>query len=160
MKPATRLLGIDPGKARIGLAISDADRRIASPLQTWNRRDPAQDGRFLVKVIAEEEIGLIVLGLPMHLNGREGAQAKAARAFGKWLGERTTTPIVFWDERFTTREAESALWDAGLTHKQRKERRDQVAAQILLQTFIDAGCPLEAKFAAIDDAGEPNPAGE
>jgi putative Holliday junction resolvase len=150
VKPPTRLLGIDSGKARIGLAISDPDRRIASPLQTWNRRDLAQDGRFLQKVIAEEEIGLIVLGLPMHLNGSEGEQAKAARAFGKWLAERTTTPIVFWDERFTTREAESALWDAGLTHKQRKERRDQVAAQILLQTFIDAGCPLEAKFEGID----------
>lgn len=151
MKPRTRVLGIDPGEARLGLAVSDPDRRIASPLTTWTRRDLEQDGRFLKNVVADEEIGLVVVGLPVHLDGREGVQAKAAREFGAWLGELLGMPCVFWDERFTTREAEAHLWDAGLSHKRRKERRDQVAAQILLQTYLDDGCPAETAARPMDE---------
>jgi putative Holliday junction resolvase len=148
-----RILAIDPGKARLGLAISDADRRIASPLATWKCRDRDQDGRFLQKAIADEQVGLVVIGLPVHLSGKEGTQARAARAFGAWLGELTGVPCVLYDERFTTREAEGHLLDAGLTHKQRKARRDRVAAQILLQAYLDAGCPEETAARALDDAG-------
>ena len=151
MKPRTRVLGIDPGKARLGLAVSDPDRRIASPLTTWTRRDLEQDGRFLKKVVADEEIGLVVVGLPVHLDGREGVQAKAAREFGAWLGTLLGMPCIFWDERFTTREAEAHLWHAGLSHKRRKERRDQVAAQILLQTYLDDGCPAETTARPMDE---------
>ncbi|HZZ81827.1 MAG TPA: Holliday junction resolvase RuvX [Gemmataceae bacterium] len=137
----TRLLGIDPGKVRLGLAISDTERRIASPLTTYARRDAVQDAQYFKKVVAEEEIALIVIGLPIHEDGSEGAQAKLAREFGAWLQDATGVPCVFHDERFTTFVAESALLDAGLTKKKRKERRDRVAAQILLQTYLDAGCP-------------------
>ena len=94
-------------------------------------------------MVAAEDVGGLVVGLPVHLDGREGAKASAARAFGLWLGEVTGLPVVFWDERFTTVEAESALWQAGLTHRRRKARRDRVAAQILLQAYLDAGCPPE-----------------
>lgn len=86
-------------------------------------------------------MGQVVVGLPVHLDGREGAKAAEARTFGRWLAEVTGLPVVFWDERFTTVEAEAALWEAGLTHARRKERRDRVAAQILLQGYLDAGCP-------------------
>jgi putative Holliday junction resolvase len=85
----------------------------------------------------------VVVGLPVHLDGREGVKAVEARAFGRWLAEVTDLPVVFWDERFTTVEAESALWSAGLTHKKRRARRDRVAAQIMLQAYLDAGCPAE-----------------
>ena len=85
-----------------------------------------------------------MVGLPVHTDGREGVKAVEARAFGRWLAETTGLPVVFWDERFSTVEAESALWQAGLTHKRRKARRDRVAAQILLQAYLDAGCPGEA----------------
>ena len=153
MKAPTRLLAIDPGKVRLGLAISDAERRLASPLLTYTRRDPQQDARFLKKVIEDEEVCSIIIGLPVHLNGSEGEQAKAARAFGAWLQVVTGLPCVFYDERFTTSEAESALWDAGLTHKKRKARRDQVAAQILLQTYLEAGCPAESKAGPLEDSG-------
>lgn len=150
MKPHTRLLAIDPGKVRLGLAVCDAQRRIASPFMTYTRRDPEQDARFFKKIVADEEIAQIVIGLPVHLDGKEGEQAKAARVFGLWLHEATGVPCVFYDERFTTFEAESALWDAGLTHKKRKARRDQVAAQILLQTYLDAGCPSESQAGPLD----------
>jgi putative Holliday junction resolvase len=147
-----RILAIDPGKARLGLAVSDPDRRIASPLATWKCRDRDQDGRFLQKVIADEQVALVVIGLPVHLSGKEGAQARAVREFGAWVARLTGVPCVLYDERFTTREAEGHLWDAGLTHKQRKARRDRVAAQILLQAYLDACCPEETPARALDDA--------
>lgn len=151
MNARTRLLAIDPGKARLGLAVSDSERRIASPLANYTRRDLNQDGRYLVKVIEAEEIGQLVIGLPVHWSGREGEQAAAAREFGNWLEALTVLPVIFWDERFSTWEAESSLREAGLTHKQRKARRDQVAAQVLLQAYIDAGCPGEVTPGALDD---------
>jgi putative Holliday junction resolvase len=149
-KVRTRLLAIDPGKVRLGLAVSDAERRLASPLTTYTRRDTEQDLRFLLTTIEEHEISQIILGLPVHLSGREGEQARAARALGALLAQRTGLPCIFWDERFTTRAAESALWTAGLTHKQRKERRDRVAAQMLLQDYLDAGCPAEQVIAPLE----------
>lgn len=151
MSGPTRLLGIDHGAVRLGLAVSDPERRIASPLANYTRHDLEQDGRFLKKVIAEEEIGQVIIGLPVHLSGHEGEQAVAARAFGQWLGRLAGTPIVFWDERFSTWEAEASLRLAGLTNKKRKARRDQVAAQVLLQAYIDAGCPAETTPGALDD---------
>ena len=136
-----RFLGVDYGRVRVGLAVSDPDRRLASPLATYERRDKTQDARYFKELMAEHEIAALVVGLPVHLDGNEGSSAAEARSYGKWLAELTGLPCRFWDERFTTVEAESALWSAGLTHKQRKARRDRVAAQMLLQAYLDAGCP-------------------
>jgi putative Holliday junction resolvase len=144
------LLGVDYGTVRVGLAMSDPDRKIAFPLTTYTRRNREQDAEYFRHLVETEAINQIVVGLPVHLDGREGRKAVEARAFGKWLGEVTGQPIVFWDERFTTVEAEEHLWSAGLTHKRRKARRDQVAAQILLQTYLDAGCPEETNPGALD----------
>ena len=143
MSARSRLLGVDFGSVRVGLAVSDPDCKIAFPLTTYIRSGREQDARYFQKVAAEEEIGQILVGLPVHTDGREGTKAAEARAFGKWLGDVTGLLVVFWDERFTTVEAEGLLWSAGLTHKRRKDRRDRVAAQILLQSYLDAGCPGE-----------------
>jgi putative Holliday junction resolvase len=142
----TRLLGVDYGTGRIGLAVSDPNRKIASPLATHARRSCDHDAAYFRDLLDEEEVGQIVVGLPVHLSGREGQKAAEARAFGKWLAEVTGLPVIFWDERFTTAQAEVHLWSAGLTHKRRKTRRDQVAAQIVLQTYLDAGCPGEQEL--------------
>lgn len=144
MSARTRLLGVDYGSVRIGLAISDAERRLASPLAVYERRSRERDAAYFRALVEAEEIGAIVVGLPAHCDGSEGQKAAEARAFGAWLAETTGLPVRFWDERFTTVEAESALWQAGLTHKKRKARRDRVAAQILLQAYLDAGCPDES----------------
>jgi putative holliday junction resolvase len=135
----TRLLGIDYGTKRIGLAVSDADRKIASALATHERAGREADASFFRRVIETEEIGQLVVGLPIHLSGDESQKSAEARVFGKWLHEITGLPVAFADERFSTVEAESALWEAGLTHKQRRARRDRLAAQILLQGYIEAG---------------------
>jgi putative Holliday junction resolvase len=156
VKPRTRLLAIDPGQVRLGLAISDAERRLASPLTTYTRRNPRQDALFFKKIIEDEEIGQIVIGLPVRLDGHEGEQARAAREFGVWLQEVTGLACVCYDERFTTFEAESSLLEAGLTRKKRKARRDRVAAQILLQSYLDAGCPRDSKPGSLDDSTSSN----
>jgi putative Holliday junction resolvase len=146
-----RILGVDYGTKRVGLAVSDVDRRIASPLATYQRRDAAQDARFFQKLVQDEDIERLVVGLPVHMSGDEGKKSAEARAFGAWLAQTTKLPIAFWDERLTTAEAEQLLWDAGLTHKQRKERRDKVAAQILLQAYLDAGCPSVEAVLPLDE---------
>jgi putative Holliday junction resolvase len=145
VKHASRLLGVDYGHVRIGLAITDEDRRIASPLATYHRRTRDEDARFFQEVVTAETVEKIVVGLPVHVDGSEGNKAAEARRFGAWLAGATGLPIVYFDERFTTVEAESHLLAAGLTSKRRKARRDRVAAQILLQSYIDAGCPLDPK---------------
>jgi putative Holliday junction resolvase len=137
-----RLLGVDHGSVRIGLAVTDPDRRIASPLATYERKGTEADAAYFKKLVENENIGLIVVGLPIHLSGQEGEKAKEAREFGQWLGNLTGLRVIFWDERFTTVEAEGHLLKAGLTRKSRRDRRDRVAAQILLQTYLEAGCPI------------------
>jgi putative Holliday junction resolvase len=139
----TKLLGVDYGTVRVGLAVTDPDRKLAFPLTIYRRRDPTADAVYFHQLIHNEEIGGLVIGLPLHTSGREGQKAAEARAFGRWLAETTGLPAVFFDERFTTTQAESALWSAGLTHGRRKERRDAVAAQIMLQSYLDAGCPTD-----------------
>jgi putative Holliday junction resolvase len=147
----SRLLGVDYGSVRLGLAISDRDRKIASPLATYARRTAEQDAAFLQRLVEVEEIAAVVVGLPVHLDGREGQKAIETRKFGAWLAEVTKLPLTFWDERFTTVEAEAFLLDAGLTNKRRKQRRDRVAAQIMLQAYLDAGCPVSAPVRPLDD---------
>jgi putative Holliday junction resolvase len=146
----SRLLGVDFGSVRIGLAVSDPDRKIAFPLATYVRRGMGPDAEYFRGLVREEQIGQLVVGLPVHLSGREGQKAAEARAYGATLAGWTGLAVVFFDERFTTVEAEAHLWAAGLTHKRRKERRDRVAAQILLQTYLDAGCPGEQPPGPLD----------
>ena len=151
MTAPTKLLGVDYGTVRIGLAVSDPERKIAFPLATYERRGREQDAAYFRSLVQAEEIAACVVGLPLHLDGREGQKAGEARAFGQWLAAATGLQAVFWDERFTTVEAEDALWSAGLTHKRRKSRRDRVAAQLLLQAYLDAGCPGEQPSRPLQD---------
>jgi putative Holliday junction resolvase len=151
MKVKGRLLGVDYGTVRIGLAVSDPDRIIASPLATYTRQETESDARYFLELVESESIVGLVVGLPVHLSGREGQKAAEARAFGDWLAKLTGLPLVFYDERFTTVQAESALWEAGLTHKRRKDRRDRVAAQMLLQAYLNAGCPPEEPPRPLDE---------
>jgi putative Holliday junction resolvase len=136
-----RLLGVDTGTVRVGLAVCDPDRTLASPLETYTRKSPDKDAAFFARLCQQESITGIVVGLPVHMNGDEGVKAKEARAYGTWLTGVTGLPVVYHDERCTTAAAEEMLWAAGLTHKQRKERRDKLAAMLILQAYLDAGCP-------------------
>jgi putative holliday junction resolvase len=149
-RPRTRLLGVDYGTVRVGLAVSDADRIIASPLEIRERQGGDRDAAYFRQLIEREQIGGLVVGLPIHTTGREGTKAAEARAFGEWLRTATGFPVIYADERFTTAFAESALWQAGLSHKKRKSRRDAVAAQMMLQAFLEAGCPAEIQVKPLE----------
>ena len=136
-----RVVGIDHGTVRIGLAVCDAERRIASPLETYTQRGQPHDTAFWQKLVPKESVVGFVIGLPIHLSGEESVQSEQCRKFGAWLHALTNRPVAFWDERFTSAAAEDFLLEAGLTNKKRKSRRDRVAAQLILQAFLDAGCP-------------------
>jgi putative pre-16S rRNA nuclease len=133
-----RLAGIDYGTVRIGVAITDPEQRLASPLENYTRRDLAADAAWITKLAQSERIAGFVVGLPVHTTGEENQKSAEARRFGKWLAEATKLPVRYFDERYTTANAEALLMDAGLTKKQRKERLDKLAAQILLTAYLES----------------------
>jgi putative Holliday junction resolvase len=133
-----RLLGIDYGTVRVGLAICDAERRISSPLDTYRRRNTVLDAEHFQKLVAEEEIVGLVVGLAISLNDTEGPKAKECRDYAAWLSGVTNLPIAFQDERFTTHYANDVLANLNLNPRERKERRDAVAAQVILQVWLEA----------------------
>src|SRR3954452_16149622 len=150
-----RILGLDFGTRRVGAALSDSRGMIASPLEVYTRRDPRLDAAHYRRLVEDEGIARIVVGLPLHTGGGEGESAVLAREFGRWIAEVTGLPVAFFDERYTTYEAEEAMRAAGLKAKDRQARRDMLAAQILLQGFLDAGCPdVEAPPSSLDDPPE------
>ena len=151
----TRILGLDFGTRRIGAAVSDPGHTIAFPLELHERRGPDLDARHYRELLEENDVDRIVVGLPLHTSGREGELARAARAFGEWLGRLSGLPVIYFDERYTTVEAEHRLIDAGLTRQKRKALRDKLAAQIMLQSYLDAGCPeTEAANVPLADPDE------
>lgn len=132
------LLGIDYGTKRVGVSVSDRDQRFSSPLHNHDRHGVQVDERFFRKVVEEyHPVGLVV-GLPIHLSGDESEKSREARLFANWLTNVTGLPHIFQDERFTSFQAEKLLMAAEMSKKKRKERMDKLAAQILLQTFLDA----------------------
>jgi len=134
-----RIAGIDYGTVRIGIAVADTSVRIASPHGNYQRRTVALDAAYFQELASEEQIGRFVVGLPVHLHGGESQKSIEVRAFGKWLGEVTGVLVEFFDERFTTSEADELLGAAKMTKKQRQARRDKLAAQIMLTAYLEAG---------------------
>src|SRR5271166_3939212 len=124
-----RIGGVDYGTVRIGLAVTDPDRTMASPLEIYTRRNPQLDAKYFRQIATDQQIVLWVVGLPVHLDGRESVKSQEARRFGQWLTENTSLPVEFYDERFTTAQAEELLMAAELTSKKRKRRLDKLAAQ-------------------------------
>lgn len=145
-----RVAGIDFGTVRIGIALSDAQRTIASPYENYTRRGPEADARRMRRLVEEEDVRLFVVGLPIHLDGRESRKSLEARAFGDWLAEATGVPVEFFDERFTSSEAEQLLLGADMTSRRRKKRLDMVAAQIFLAAYLESG-GTQAEPGSLDD---------
>jgi putative holliday junction resolvase len=143
--PLGRLAGIDYGTVRIGIAVTDADQKFASPLENYTRRGEAADKKFFEQLARDERIVTFVVGLPVHLDGHESQKSTEARKFGEWLQLLTSVPVVFFDERFTSAEAEQLLESAEFTKKRRKARLDKLAAQILLSAYLEAGKPASFK---------------
>jgi putative holliday junction resolvase len=149
------LLGIDYGTVRVGLAVCDPDRIIASPLETYTRAGEAVDAAYFAGVAARTRAVGLVVGLPLHSGGEESQKSREARVFAAWLAGVTKLPAVLWDERFTSSLAEDALLEAKMTRKKRKTHVDRVAAQMILQAYLDAGCPPGGSDAVLGTPGEP-----
>jgi putative Holliday junction resolvase len=131
-----RIIGLDPGERRIGVAIADPTGTIASPDRYIDRQltDPDTE---IADLCEELGVGVIVVGLPIALDGREGPSAMAAREFGEMVRQATGIKVEYHDERFTSVTADQALISGGVRRRKRKEKRDQVAAAVMLQGYLD-----------------------
>jgi len=132
------LIGLDLGTKTIGVAISDATQMIASPVETIARKKFKLDAERLLKLIADNHIVGIVLGLPKNMDGSEGPRCQSTRAFAKNMEALTDVPITFWDERLSTAAVERTLLEADASRKRRGEVIDKMAAAYILQGFLDS----------------------
>lgn len=133
-----RVLAIDLGKRRIGLAISDELGITAQGLDTLQRARIREDIARLVELIHEKNVSLILMGNPLHMSGHEGRQTEYARDFAERLEKAAGVPVQFWDERLTTVEAQRVLKESGVSIEKRAQAVDRLAAVILLESYLDS----------------------
>lgn len=146
LAPGQRLLGLDLGTRTIGLALSDSSRIIATPLEGLEKGKFKADAARLLDLIIEHDIGGLVVGWPVNLDGSEGPRAQSARAFARNFAKLSDCPIVFWDERLSTVAVERVLLDADASRKRRGEVVDKMAAAYILQGALDRLKNIDTQF--------------
>jgi len=151
-----RLLGLDVGDVRIGVALSDETGILATGLPTLQRVGPRKDVRAVAALVRDREVGEVVVGLPRRLDGSLGPQAEKVLAFMDSLRASLRVPVTPWDERLTTVEAERTLREAGAGSRERKASVDRIAAILILQNYLDARA-TQASASAAAEAGPPKP---
>lgn len=135
-------MGLDLGTKTIGVSVSDRLLSSATPLLTVKRKKFTQDAKELLDIIADREIGAVVLGLPRNMDGSEGPRCQSTRSFARNFSTLTNIPIGFWDERLSTVAAERVLLEADTSRKRRAEVIDHVAAGYILQGALDRACNI------------------
>ncbi len=135
---AQRLLAVDYGTRRTGLAIADEEVRVAAPLETIPTGDREALVEAVAAVVEREDVGRIVLGLPLNMNGTTGPMVEVVGELADLLRERTGLPVDLFDERLTSHAAEGRFAGTAFTRRQRRARVDAVAAAVLLQSYLDA----------------------
>ncbi len=138
LKRDQRLLGLDLGTKTIGLALSDVSRTIATPLSTIVRKKFTQDAEALLALVARHDVGALVLGLPVSMDGTEGPRCQSTRSFAANLLKMTDIPIAFWDERWSTAAVTRTLLEADASRARRAEVVDKLAAAYILQGAMDS----------------------
>ena len=136
--PKGRVLALDFGKRRIGLALSDELGITAQGLETLERTRIREDIARLSKLIVEKNVSLLLMGNPLHMSGHAGRQTEYARDFAHRLTSATGIPVEFWDERLTSVQAERVLRESGISIQKRAAAVDQLAAVILLESYLDS----------------------
>jgi putative Holliday junction resolvase len=132
-----RLLGLDVGTKTIGMALSDVTRSVATPYETIRRTKFATDAKTILEVIETTQVGALVIGLPLNMDGSEGPRAQSTRAFARNLARLVDVPMVFWDERLSTAAVERHLIEADASRKRRAQVIDRMAAAYILQGALD-----------------------
>jgi len=133
-----RILGIDYGERRVGLALSDPFGSLALPLRVAEVTGDKQAVRAVGEAVEEFDVERIVVGLPLNMNGTEGPMAEKVRAFVSRVGQACGIPVEMWDERLSTGLVERTLLQADVSRKKRRKVRDKLAAQVILQGYLDA----------------------
>ena len=133
-----RLLGVDYGEKRTGVAISDESRMIAFPRETLECPRVEQAAAAVARIAESEKVAGIVVGWPLNMNGTEGPRTERTRLFMEEVAKRTAIPLIRWDERLSTKVAEDVLIAAGTRRDKRKQVVDKLAAQVILQSYLDA----------------------
>jgi putative Holliday junction resolvase len=136
MPESGRLAGVDFGTRRIGVATCDPSRKFCGPYEVYERCTQALDAAWFQKLVKEEGLVGFVVGLPLHVSGDESRKSLEAREFAKWLHETTGLPVDLHDERYTSHAAEHMLAGTELTKKRRKARIDALAAQMILESYL------------------------
>jgi len=132
-----RLLGLDVGTKTIGMALSDVTRSVATPFDTIRRTKFTADAKTIREVVEKNQVGALVIGFPLNLDGSEGPRAQSTRAFARNLAAHVAVPMVFWDERLSTAAVERHLIEADASRKRRAEVIDRMAAAYILQGALD-----------------------
>ena len=133
------VIGIDLGERRIGVSVSDSERRVAVALTTLEKERKTSDRiRRLCRLAEQKQSDQFVLGLPLNMDGSEGESAQKARAFGERLGEKSGLPVAFVDERLTTVQAQRALYESEISRDRRKAVVDEASAVLILQSWLDS----------------------
>ncbi len=133
-----KILAIDYGDARIGLAMSDESETLASPIGTYLSQSMRKDIDYIAQLAKEKQVGRIVLGLPINMDGSLGPRADKTKSFGSVLERVSEIPVVYKDERLTTVSAEKTLIECNMRREKRKQVIDTLSAQIILQSYLDA----------------------
>lgn len=134
----TRILALDPGSKRIGVALSDELGWTAQPLETYERRSVAEDVRHIRQLVQQHNVREVIMGLPVRMDGHAGPEAESVQRFLETLQEGLNVPVIAWDERLTSKLAEEILIEANVSRKRRKGAVDRVAAAILLQSYLQS----------------------
>ena len=137
LPPTGKILGLDLGTKTIGIAVSDALRYTATPLETIARTKFTADAARLIELISENDVVGLVLGLPLNMDGSEGPRAQSTRTFARNMAQKTRVPIDFWDERLSTSAVTRMLIEADTRRDRRAEVVDKLAASYILQGYLD-----------------------
>jgi putative Holliday junction resolvase len=133
-----RVLGVDYGERRLGFAVSDPTRTIATANEVVTVQNPGEAANRTVEKCAQAEAVLLVIGLPLNMDGSEGGSVQKVREYIELLKKKTKVPVETWDERLSTKSAHDVLLEAGTRRKNHKGLVDKIAAQIMLQNYLDA----------------------
>ncbi len=145
-----RVLALDPGKRRIGLAISDELGLTAQGLPTLVRKSRSYDFEALRRTIAERQVKLVIVGNPLHMSGESGRQSQEAIRFARSLAKHCDIKVELWDERLTTREATHVLRQSGMGIEKRKAVVDRLAATLILQSYLDYAADGDSPEACLE----------
>lgn len=144
---SVKILSLDIGTVRIGIAASDIMEIIASAYEVYKRKSLKEDVAHIVQLVSDLSVGEIVIGLPLKMDGTEGQSVEMAKGFGDELAKYVNVPIIYQDERLSTVTAQKILIESGMRREKRKDKVDAIAATIILQTYLDKKSNMKVWFA-------------